>query len=275
VLDRNMAEAGREADPRVGSQSATFLALGLPALGLTYYRLRLTTVEGPFLAAEVAEAPPLAPAGTVQVQSLITHHAGVTLVQSLTDRVAVATTLKLVRGVAAVGPVPFDGDRDELLEEAGGLVGSGSTEFDADIGVLALVKSFRVGLTVRNVREPDFETPGDAAAIELQRQVRAGVAYTAAGGLLVSADLDLESVPGPTGLFRTFAAGAETRVTRRAAVRGGFRINTRGDQPAGRTPVGTAGVSYAAMGSILIDGQATFGSESSDRGWGVGVRVVF
>jgi F plasmid transfer operon, TraF, protein len=275
VLDHNSAEANHESDPQAGSWSATFLAVGVPALGGTYYRLRATTVQGPLFPPDQLDAPrPLDGTAVAQVASLITHHIGVTLVQSLTDRIAVGTTLKLVRGEAAAGLEPLTGDRDDLLD-GNGLRANGSTEFDADIGVMGVFRNVRAGLTVRNVREPEFELPGGADSLQLHRQVRAGVAVTAANGLLVSADLDLRSVPGTTGLVRNFAAGAEARILRRAAIRGGFRFNTKDDQPAGRTPVGTAGVSYAAMGSVLIDGQATFGSESSDRGWGVGVRVVF
>lgn len=274
VLDHNTAEADRGAGPRVGSESATFLALGVPALGLTYYRLRATTVESPVIPPDTAGVPPLQVGEMALVDSLITHHAGVTLVQSLTDNLVVGTTLKFVRGVAASGFVPA-GDPGELLDEAGGLVGRGSTEFDADIGVMAVAGTLRAGLTVRNVREPEFETPGGGAVLQLHRQVRAGVAYTLASGLLMSADLDLQSVPGTTGPVRNFAAGAETRVLRRLAVRGGFRFNTRDNAGVGRTPVGTAGVSYAGVGSIILDGQVTLGGEESDRGWGVGVRVLF
>lgn len=275
LVDYNTARAISDEDPQAGSQSATFLALGVPALGLTYYRLRGTTVESPLFSADQLDAPrPLNGADTARVASLITHHTGVTLVQSLTDNIAVGTTLKVIRGIAAAGVVAA-GDRDDLLDEAGGLVGSGSTEFDADIGIMALYGTLRAGLTVRNVREPEFETPGDADVLRLHRQVRAGVALTAATGLLVAADMDLRAVPGTTGLVRNFAAGAEARVLRSTTVRGGFRFNTKGDQPPGRTPVATAGGSYAVTASVFVDGQVTLGSEGSDRGWGVGARVVF
>lgn len=275
VLDHNSAEASKGPAPQAGSGSATFLALGVPALGLTYYRLRATTVESPIFPPDALNLPPPLQVGEMAlVHSLITHHTGVTLVQSLTGNLAVGTTLKVVRGVAASGFRPA-GDRGEILDEAGGLVGRGSTEFDADVGVMAVAGSLRAGLTVRNVREPEFETPGDEAVLQLHRLVRAGVAYTLASGILLSADLDLRSVPGTTGEVRNLAAGAETRVLRRLAVRGGFRVNTRDNPLAGRTPVGTAGFSYAAMGSILLDGQVTLGGDESDRGWGVGVRVLF
>ncbi len=55
-----------------------------------------------------------APSGYVRVDSLVTHQAGVTFVQSLVQGVAVGTTVKLVHGVASSALVP-DGDRDVLL----------------------------------------------------------------------------------------------------------------------------------------------------------------
>lgn len=274
VLDRNTTEADRGAGPLIGSESSTFLALAVPALGITYYRLRATSVTAPVVPPDVMRPPPLQTGELAQVSSLITHQAGVTLVQSLTDTIAVGTTLKLVHGIAAAGIVSAE-NRQDVLDDAGGLVGAGSTEFDADIGVMAVAGALRAGLTVRNVREPEFETRGEEAVLRLHRQVRAGVAYTAASGILLSADIDLRSVPGTRGPVRNVAAGAETRVLRRLAVRGGFRINTRDVAVVGRTPVGTAGFSYAAMGSILVDGQVTVGGEQADRGWGLGVRVLF
>jgi hypothetical protein len=276
VLDRGASEAGDDSDPQIGSQSGTLLALAFPALGATYYRLRVTAVEPAVFPADQLDAPrSLDGTPAARVTSLITHHTGVTLVQSLFAGVSVGTTLKLVRGVAASGLIAANRPRDEMLDEAEDLVGSGSNEFDADIGVMAAFGTLRAGLALRNVREPEFDVPGGVESLTLYRQVRAGVAFAVATGLLVSADLDLQSVPGPTGLVRNLAAGAEARIHPRTLVRGGFRFNTRDDQPGGRTPVGTAGASYAVYGSLYIDGHGTFGPERSDRGWGVGARWVF
>jgi hypothetical protein len=261
ALDRNSVAATPDTGLQAGSQSATFVALGVPALGLTYYRLRATNVAS-------------LDGRSSLVTSLITHHAGVTLVQSLTDNISVGTTLKLVRGIAAagfVGPAP-DGD---LLDQAEDLVGSARNQFDADLGVFARVGTLRAGLAVRNVREPEFKLPSNEATLQLARQVRGGVALTIATGVLVSADFDFVKVPGTIGLVRNFAAGGEAQLTRRGLVRGGFRFNTVEDQSGGRAPVGTAGGSYAALSSVFIDGHVTFGGDHSDRGWGVAARVIF
>ena len=273
VLDYNGAKATPESTIRAGSESAAFLGVAMPAFGLSYYRLRATNVIETAVPVDRLDVPRTIDGLGVRVSSLITHHGGITLVQSLTDNIAVGTTLKLVRGVAASGFVP-PADSDELLDAAENLVGSAENEFDADIGVLATYGTLRLGLTARNVGEPEFDVPG-GDPLRLDRQVRIGAALTLAANLLAALDVDLTKNPGTTGEMRNLAAGAEARIARRAFVRGGFRFNTLGDQPDGRTPVGTAGASYAVFGSMLVEGAITFGSDSAARGWGVGARVVF
>ena len=77
-------------------------------------------------------------------------------------RFAVGATLKWVRGYAAAGLAP-EGDRDDLLDGAGDLPDVSTSQFGADIGMMASLGNVRAGLTVRNVTEPDFETAsGDA-----------------------------------------------------------------------------------------------------------------
>lgn len=261
LLDYSTAKAEPDDPARAGSRSGSTIAFALPSLGVSYYRLRMTTLT----------ALP-GDDDNVRLQTLITHHTGATLVQSLTDHIAVGTTLKLVRGIAATGLAPA-GDRDDLLDEANDLVGAASNKFDADIGVIATSGHLRAGFTVRNVVENEFEGPG--GTIELKRQFRAGVALTLAEGVLVAADFDLDRVPGTVGDERNIALGAEARLLQRLYVRSGFRVNTLTDEPAGARPVVSVGGSFAVFGSMLVDGQATFGSESGDRGWGVGARIVF
>ena len=268
VIDWSTGKAEPDDEPQAGSRSANLIALGTPPLGLSYYRLRTTT-----LTPTAPLIDPLAP-DTVLVQRLTTHQAGVTIVQSLLDYLAVGATLKLVRGIAAQGVV-VDADRADLLDEAGDLPDAASTKFDADIGVMATFGGFRAGLTIRNITEPDFETPGDAAVIELQRQTRAGISYIAIQGLILAADIDVETVTGSLGEARYLATGAEAQILRRVFARGGFRFNTLNDQPGGMAPVYSLGGSFAILSSLIVDGQVTLGSEAGDRGWGVSGRVVF
>ena len=265
VIDGSVGETTPDG-PQAGSRSSTLVGFSTPPLGLSYYRLSNSYVTPP--TATFLSAAPI-----VDVTRLTTHHAGVTLVQSVTSSIAIASTLKLVRGVAASAPV-VDGDRDDLLDGAGDLPERATSKFDADIGVMARFSRFRAGLTIRNATEPDFETP-DGTELELERQIRAGIAYVGMPGLIVAADIDVERARGPLGEVRNFAAGLEQRLHSRAAARAGFRVNTLSDEPGGNAPAYSVGGSFAVFRAMFVDAQATFGSESADRGWGVAARVVY
>jgi hypothetical protein len=270
VLDTSMGEASPDAGDRAGRRSGSLLAFGTPPLGLSYYRLSATSF---------APDPSTTGNGMVRLRRLTTHHAGLTLVQSLTGHkspvnVAVGTTVRLVHGIGAAGLVDARIDPDDLLDEAGLLPDGSSTEFDADIGVMASIHTFRLGVTARNVREPDFES-GGGTEIEVERQTRAGVAYVGVPGLIVSADVDLERSLGSLGEVRNVAAGTEARLFPRVFVRSGFRFNTLTDQPGGRATVYSLGGGFAVFRSFVVDAHVTMGSEAGDRGWGVSGRLVY
>lgn len=218
VLDRN----------RMDLDSATLIALGTPPLGLSYYR---------------------ASAGT-----FVSHHAGITVLHSLTDGVAVGATLKLVRGVAGAGGAAV-----------------ASNKVDTDIGVMTTGSLARFGLSVRNLTEPEFAAPG-GGTVTLERRVRAGIAVNATRRAVAAADFDLTTAHTARGEWRDAAIGLEANPSKKIWVRGGFHWNTA-DGPA--APVGAVGGSLAVYGSTLADAQVTFGSEDGNRGWGVGLRFVF
>ena len=264
AIDGGMSEADPAPKPYAGRQSGTLIALTTLPLGLSYYRQSSTHLTSP---STLSAGPP------VQVERLTTHHAGLTFVQSVTSQFALATTVKAVRGIASSGVV-IDGNRDDLLESDAGLPDNGSTEFSADIGVMVSLGSVRAGVTIRNVNEPDFDTPS-GTEIELKRQSRAGIAYVGTPGVILAADIDLERVRGSLGEVRNLAGGAEMHLTSRVFVRGGMRFNTLSDEPGGFAPVGSVGGTVATFKSLLIDGQYTFGSESGDRGWGIAARLVY
>jgi hypothetical protein len=261
ALDYNLGEAEVERSGPAGKRSASLISFTTLPVGVSYYRLTASTLA------------PTADPQAVFLETLTTHHAGVTLVQSLTANFAVGSTLRWVRGDAASGVV-LDGDRDDLLDGAGDLPDRSTSAFDADIGVMAIFGAIRAGLTVRNVAEPDFETVS-GSELTLKRQTRAGFSYAGVPGVIVAADMDIERVRGALGEMRNFAAGVEGQVVRRVSVRGGFRLNTLGDEPGGHAPVYSLGGSVATFRSLLVDAQVTFGSQSGDRGWGIAGRLVY
>jgi hypothetical protein len=264
VLDGATAEALPGGRAEAGRRSGWLLAASMPALGLAYYRLGRDAV-----------APVLTEDGPgTRRDALVTHHLGASLVQSLSDSIAVGATLKAVRGIAGSAVLPTR-DRVHAIRQAS-LIGRSSTRFDLDAGIMATGSLGRVGLIVRNVTQPAFETGAAATAMDelrLEREVRAGGSVLLLPSWRLASDVDLTRQRGPVGDVREWAVGSEAQVTRRVAARAGIRINTVGN--AGRSPAVSAGGSYAVFGGLLIDGQVTGGSDAALRGWGVGGRMVF
>lgn len=230
ILDHNTRDEG----------SATLLALGTPPLGLSYYR----TATGSRASGR---------------NSLVAHHAGATVLQSLGDHVTVGGTAKYVHGVVD-----------------GGAASVSSNKFDVDLGVMVKGSLGRLGLSAQNLTEPSFEGMGEA--VTLERRVRAGIALNVMELTVVSADFDLTTAhAGTAGAtvasdVRAIALGAETHPVPKLWLRGGTRWNGAGDTAA---PMGSLGASFAVYGSTLADAQVTFGSEIGNPGWGVGLRFVF
>jgi hypothetical protein len=212
----------------------------------------------------------------VRLETLVTNQAGVTLLQSIGRGLAIGGTLKYVWGTAGAGVTALAGK--PALEAAEQLPTMTRGTVDADLGVMAVGSFVRLGLTVRNVREPSFDTtdaqPG-TPPIVLQRRIRGGLALNLAQGVTVAADADFTSADASAGRWRDAAVGGEAKVARGAWVRSGVHWNTAGDSGVGAAPILSIGGSYAVKGSILADAQASVGSRNGDRGWGVGVRFVF
>ncbi len=221
-------------------RSGGLVALGTPPLGLSYYRTAIAAEKN-------------------GRNTLVAHHAGVSLVQSVGGRLAVGTTVKVVHGIAA--------------STLGGAEGAAisSTKFDADVGVMTTGSLGQLGLSIRNLLQPEFKASG--GAIRLDRRVRAGVSIHAGQNATVAADVDLTTATTPRGAWRDAALGLEVHPARKAWVRGGVHWNTGGH--AGSAPVASVGGSYTIYGATVADAQASFGSADGDRGWGIGLRFVF
>jgi hypothetical protein len=260
VLDGGTAEAVPGGREEAGRRTGWFLAASMPALGITYYKLGRDAV----LPVATPEGPGL------RREALVTHHVGATLVQSLSDHVAVGATLKAIRGTAGAA-VLTTRDRSFALHDVS-LVGQSSSRFDLDAGVMASWPAGRLGLVVRNVVEPSFDT-GAADALRLDREVRAGGSVVLLHGWRLASDVDLTRQRGPFGDIREWAVGTEAQVTSRLTARGGLRVNTVSD--ADRAPAFSAGGSYAVFGAVLVDVQVTRGADPAFSGWGIAGRLVF
>ena len=262
VLDGGVRRAIPEGGPRGTKQSSFLIAATMPALGLSYYRLRH------------ALAVPDASGIPTRVDTLVTNHAGVTFVQSLVPSVAIGSTLKLVRGVASTRVADL-ADAEAALD-AEEPQGRGSTRFDLDIGIMATGGKVKAGLTLRNLREPEFTSP-EGRTLTLERQARAGISYALLSGLTVAADLDLLEAEDAFGERRDLAFGLEARLARRAWLRSGLRFNTADTEEeleaSGQRAI-TLGGSYAATASVMLDAVVISGGDHS-RGWGISARFVY
>jgi hypothetical protein len=270
ALARAVTEAGGEL-PANRSKGSWF-ALGTPPFGVSYYALKVTSVQ--------ALTPTVTESGSREdrragMQSVAASQFGITLVHTLIDGVHAGATLKYVRGTVRAGERQGDFSSGALLDLGDDLQGGdGEGAFDADVGLLGVAGPLRLGLLVRNVRETTFEQ--EAGRAELPRQVRIGVAYdrAAAGGvpLMVALDVDARTIDTASGERRNVAFGVERwLMNTRVGVRAGARFNTAG----AKERTATAGVSVAVRSGLFLDGHVVRGGTEDERGWGIAARVSF
>jgi hypothetical protein len=261
--------AGDGAVPAWHGTSRGF-SVAYPALGLSYYRLRISEIERVGSTAASAGSREDTGAESVHLRSLILNQFGATIGQSLGAHLVLASTVKLVRaGVAA----EVQGQDAASLETADDLHPDAEAHTSLDVGAMAKFGGLTLGLVVRNATQPTF---GDGVtAFTLSRQVRTGIAFSsqgASGTITVAADLDLTRTGSVLGEARRLGAGIEIWTkSRRLGFRGGGSANTLG---AART-VPSGGVSVAFRPGTYVDAFVTAGDDVARRGWGTALRVTF
>jgi long-chain fatty acid transport protein len=269
VVSEPETPAGVQTAERVKSSG---FSLAYPALGLSYYRLRLTQIGAlsPTAAGGQTRQDPGDQAG--RVRTLAYTQYGATVGQSIGDHLVVATTVKVLRAgravtVAAGAESGLDvGDELEVVR---------GTHADVDIGTMAVAGRVRWGLSIRNLTQP--ELGNDEEAIQLKRQARTGIAFVGmrAGPfelLTAAADADLTRTPTAFGDSRRVAGGIEGWLRgRRFGLRGGISSSTVGE----RRTIASGGVSVAPLRGILIEATRTAGRDMSLRGWSTTVRVTY
>ncbi len=255
---------------QAGRVGAALIAIGLPPLGLSYYRMAAIVLE-----TAAPAAPPNLDRQNRQVvlRSLVTRHLGATVLQSLGDYITVGATAKLVRGNVGRDVVSVDTwndgfERAELLDTEGDTTG------DVDVGAMFAVGRVRAGVVVRNLTEPTFKD-ARGVAMSLGRQARVGVAWgdrwPGLARTIVALDADATRVPHAGGARRDIAAGAERWLRgQQIGLRGGLRLSTVREA----RPILTGGVSYAVRTGTYFDAYVARGRHE-DRAWGVAARVVY
>ena len=243
-------------------------SIAYPALGLSYYRLRVSEIQPITSAGGGAGGRQDQGSADIGLRSLVVSQFGVTVGQSLGNHVVVASTLKLLRGSVATDVRPAAG---ASIDAAADLDGRTETHPGLDLGAMAKLGLARVGFMVRNAKKTTF---GEGEqAITMDRRLRAGVAFSSRSNLTtVAADVDLTKTMLPTGEERRVAAGVEAwGATRRIGLRTGVSLNTLADA---RVSVGV-GVSAALRSGTFLDVAATVGPDESRRGWALALRVTF
>jgi hypothetical protein len=267
AVARTLTEQPEGADAwRAG---ASWIALATPPLGLSYYRFRITDIQGS--GSTDTDAPDREEGGAgLSVRSLAVSQLGVTVLRTIVPGVHTGTTLKYVR--AALRAAPGVGSAaSKLLDEGEALEGGDADgQFDLDVGIIAMAGALRLGAVARNVREPEFD------GVRLPRQYRVGVAVDPEliGGvpLTVALDADVMRYAAIGGERKVVALGAEQWLfQKRLGVRAGGRLNTVGSR--GRSV--TAGISVAPRGGLFLEGHVVHGGDEDEEGWGLAARVSF
>jgi hypothetical protein len=250
-------------------------ALGYPALGLSYYRFRLSE-RGQFDSIAAVQPGRQDQGRDVPVVRAMALSAfGATVGQSLGSHIVVASTVRLLRA-GAVTTADVAGAR--ALDRADDLKVTRETRGDLDLGVMVRGGAVSVGATVRHVGEPGFGS-GDARLV-LRRQARAGIAVRKGrsgvfDALVGALDVDMTTTTTVFGDERRLATGGELGLLRgRLFLRGGLSTNTIGE----RAWQESLGASLALRPGLYVDGVWVPGDGTaltSRAGWGVSLRSAF
>jgi hypothetical protein len=230
------------------ADETVFVAAALPSLGLSYYRLPTVSPS---------ERRQNEGSGKVPIRALATGNVGVTINQTVVNALVIGSTIRVVWGGFEHQP--------------------GRTTLDLDVGAMYSVRDFRVGLTARNLRQPEFDD--QFGSFSLDRQVRLGVALAPRslstgvhGPFTLAFDADLTRNRGLAGDRRDASVGGEYWLVQgRIGVRTGVRWSTL----EGRDRGFSGGLTFRLPHSVFIEGHLTKDKDSTETDWGFGARVTF
>lgn len=124
----------------------------------------------------------------------------VTYGYAFNEHIAVGTNLKLMRGrVYGNQIVVFDNDAEDTIEKSDEFYEE-TTTFGIDVGIMARLPKFNIGLVGRNLNSPKFDGPTVTFAsgtvvkfddVRIEPQAAFGVAFIPLETLTIEADIDL------------------------------------------------------------------------------------
>src|SRR5205807_1082493 len=100
--------------------------------------------------------------GTMLGETLAVSEVGATIAQTLAEGLVLGVTGRYLRGKVLSGPINGQTTR-EALNAAAKLDGPSTGRFDADLGLMADLGKARLGLSMRNLREPSFGGDAESA----------------------------------------------------------------------------------------------------------------
>ena len=148
-------------------------AVAFPALGLSYYRLRISQIQP---GTSTGTAPPVRQEGgvtEVRLRSLVLNQFGASVAQSLGSHLVIGSTFKLVSAGAAS---QFRSAAASSLDAADDIDPPGDFEAGLDIGAMAMFGRARFGVMVRTAKESEFGS--GIEAFKLSRHARVGAAVS-------------------------------------------------------------------------------------------------
>jgi hypothetical protein len=266
--------------PMVGAAAqnrASGFAVAYPALGVSYYGVRLSEVEPAHpIAASKPDRQDQA-TGRPVLRSTATSALGATVGHSLGDHVVVATTIRLLRAGTVVSTDLTGAGSPELLDRADEIDVPRETHGDIDLGAMLRFRNVRVGGVVKHVAEPTIGEESDRLVVARQARVGVSLMKEMRGttgvfdSLLGAVDVDLTETPTVVGAGRRVAVGGEAGLLRSRVL---VRAGASADQDMLDTWSVATGASVAVRTWLFIDG-AIEPIGRSRAGWSVSLRSSF
>jgi hypothetical protein len=219
---------------QVGNRNTVFGGLGTWPLGVFYVRQAATFNSSTFTSSTF----------------------GFNVLQTVVEGLNVGATVKYVRGTIEDGASHSSG------------------EFDVDLGAMADFQKARIGLTLKNLRQPGF-TNAAGIATRVPREIRAGAAWLPKDGLTLALDLDLDTVGLWDGPRRGLAVGGETQVSPKWTARGGVRWNLEDDLNRPAYSVGASLKLGASRAPFSLEAHYTYSENPRERAFGAALRAGY
>ncbi len=234
-IDDTFSDAPDLVGPAIAT-TAGIIALAVPPLGLTYYRLGEYAAAPP----EAAVAELRRPRRSEAYSPGRCHHDGRGNGSAIDYRLLSGRCHAQARSRRSCARLDRRSGRvARRFAGPASCPATGETTGDVDVGVMVAAGHVRAGVVARNLTTPAFELDETGLEVGLDRHVRIGAGWGSGwpgnSRVIVGVDADVTRRRAVDGDRRDLAAGAEVWWARqRLAVRGGVRGSTVGREPVER-----------------------------------------